>query len=95
MTIRDRIKDFRRVPASTLRPAPDSGWCYRTLFFQDRAAERRAKVSNSMGYPLPISKTDPSVAALVGNSRLVAVAGVWSKDDAVVFATRMIETLGE
>ncbi len=24
MTIRDRIKDFRRVPASSLRPAPDN-----------------------------------------------------------------------
>jgi hypothetical protein len=72
-----------------------SGWCYRTLFFQDRAAEGRARVSTSMGYPLPISNTDPSVAGLVGNSRLVTVAGVWSKNDAVAFAARVIETLNQ
>ena len=70
-----------------------SGWCYRTLFFQDRAAESRARLCESMGYPLPISKSDPSVAALVGTARLVTVAGVWSKADAVAFAARVIETL--
>jgi hypothetical protein len=72
-----------------------SGWCYRTLFFQDRAAEPRARVSSAMGYPLPISTADPSVEALVGTARLVTVANVWSKADAVAFAARVIETLDQ
>ena len=38
---------------------------------------------------------DPSVAALVGNARLVTVAGMWSKDDAVAFAARLIETINQ
>ena len=72
-----------------------SGWCYRTLFFQDRAAEPRARVSSTMGHSLPINTGDPSVAALVGTARLVTVAGVWSKDDAVAFAARLIETINQ
>ena len=72
-----------------------SGWCYRTLFFQDRAAEPRAKVENGMGHPLPLSQYAPSVAALAGGARLVAVAGVWSKDAATAFAARTIETINQ
>lgn len=72
-----------------------SGWCYRTLFFQDRAAESRARVSESMGRSAPISGSDPSVAGLVGTARLVTVADVWSKDDAVAFAARIIETINQ
>ena len=72
-----------------------SGWCYRTLFFQDRAAEVRARVNRSMGRSVPISATDPSVAALVGSGKLVTVSGVWSKADAVAFASRMIESINQ
>ena len=47
------------------------------------------------GFPLPISAADPSVAALVGAARLVTVAGVWSKDNALAFAARLIETINQ
>ncbi len=72
-----------------------SGWCYRTLFFQDRAAEPRARVCRSLGHPLPITAADPAVAALVGTARLVTVAGVWGRADAVAFAARALETLNQ
>jgi hypothetical protein len=80
----------RPVDIATLTNAV-SGWCYRTLFFQDRAAEPRARANRSMGYSQPITADDPTVARLVGGGRLVTVAGVWSKADAAAFAARTIE----
>jgi hypothetical protein len=70
-----------------------SGWCYRTLFFQERAAEPRAWVNDGMGYPVPLTELAPAVATLVGNARPITVADVWSKADAVELATRTLETI--
>ena len=73
-----------------------SGWCYRTVFFQDRASEWRSAVRANMGVSQPIRGDDPSVAALAGQ----CPAGdrgrtCGRKDAAVAFATRTIETLNQ
>jgi len=72
-----------------------SGWCYRTLFFQDRAAETQAQVNDSMGTTVALTDLAPAVKDLVGNARMVTVEKVWSKADAVAFATRTLETLNQ
>jgi hypothetical protein len=80
------------VDISTLTNAV-SGWCYRTLFFQDRASEPRSKMRESAGHSIPLSVLDRCVAKLAGNARMIAVSQVWSKDAAVAFASGLLQNL--
>jgi hypothetical protein len=84
----------RPVDISTLTNAV-SGWCYRTLFLQERASEPRSKMMSHAGFPTVLSADVPQVAQLAGNSRLLTVAGVFSREAALAFAAQTIESLNQ
>jgi hypothetical protein len=80
------------VDISTLTNAV-SGWCYRTLWFQDMVSETRSKTTDGLGHCLTISEYDPNVKELTGGADLIVIDNVWNKTAAVDFAARAIENL--
>ena len=80
------------VDISTLTNAV-SGWCYRTVWFQDMESEPRSKATAGLGHCLSISACDPHVKELTGGADLIVIDGIWSKEAARAFAARTIETL--
>jgi hypothetical protein len=72
-----------------------SGWCYRTVWFQDMEAEPRSKTRAGLGHCLTISEYDPHVKVLAGGADLIVIDGIWNKDAALAFAARTIESLNQ
>jgi hypothetical protein len=70
-----------------------SGWCYRTVWFQDMASEPRSTTTSGLGHCVAISERDPAVQDLAGGADLIVIDGIWTKDAARAFAARTIETL--
>ena len=82
------------VDISTLTNAV-SGWCYRTVWFQDMESEPRSKTTCGLGHCLTISEYDPNVKELTGGADLIVIDNVWDKAAAVAFAARIIETMNQ
>jgi hypothetical protein len=82
------------VDISTLTNAV-SGWCYRTLWFQDMASETRSKVTGGLGHCCSVSQHDSSVKELASGAELIVVDDVWNKTAALAFAARTIENLNQ
>jgi hypothetical protein len=80
------------VDISTLTNAV-SGWCYRTLWFQDMESEIRSKTTSGLGHCLTISEHDPNVKDLTGGAPLIVIDNVWDKTAAVQFAANALKNL--
>jgi hypothetical protein len=72
-----------------------SGWCYRTVWFQDMESEPRSKTTAGLGHCLTISEYDAHVKELAGGADLIVIDGIWNKDAALAFAGRTIESLNQ